>query len=84
MLKKSLSDLSTTILSAKDSVVGKNNELDSDQIKISALITSYSMEEDNNKLFKKNYALFEIKLYTPYKTWTIHKRYSEFVELKKI
>ena len=82
MLKKSLSDLSTTILSAKDSVVGKNNELDSDQIKISALITSYSMEEDNNKLFKKNYALFEIKLYTPYKTWTIHKRYSEFVELK--
>ena len=83
MLKKSLSDLSTTILSAKDSVVGKNNELDSDQIKISALITSYSMEEDNNKLFKKNYALFEIKLYTPYKTWTIHKRYSEFVELKK-
>ena len=82
MLKKSLSDLSTTILSAKDSVVGKNNELDSEQIKISALITSYSMEEDNNKLFKKNYALFEIKLYTPYKTWTIHKRYSEFVELK--
>ena len=83
MLKKSLSDLSTTILSAKDSVVGKNNELDSDQIKISALITSYSIEEDNTKLFKKNYTLFEIKLYTPYKTWIIHKRYSQFVELKK-
>ena len=83
MLKKSLSDLSTTILSAKDSVVGKNNELDSEQIKISALITSYSIEEDNTKLFKKNYTLFEIKLYTPYKTWIIHKRYSQFVELKK-
>ena len=83
MLKKSLSDLSTTILSAKDSVVGKNNELDSEQIKISALITSYSIEEDNTKLFKKNYTLFEIKIYTPYKTWIIHKRYSQFVELKK-
>jgi hypothetical protein len=83
MLKKSLSDLSTTILSVKDSVVGKNNELDSEQIKISALITSYSIEEDNTKLFKKNYTLFEIKLYTPYKTWIIHKRYSQFVELKK-
>jgi len=83
MLKKSLSDLSTTILSTKDSVVGKNNELDSDQINISALITSYSMEEDNTKLFKKNYALFEIKLYTPYKNWTIYKRYSEFVGLKQ-
>ena len=83
MLKKSLSDLSTTILSVKDSFVGKNNEPDTEQIKISALITSYSMEEDNSKLFKKNYTLFEIKLYTPYKNWTIHKRYSEFVELKK-
>lgn len=84
MLKKSVSDLSTTFLSTKDSVVGKNNELDySEQIEISALITSYSMEEDNTKLFQKNYALYEIKLYTAYKTWDIHKRYSEFVELRK-
>ena len=83
MLKKSISDLSTTILSVKDSVVGKNHELDFEQIEISALITSYSLEEDTSKLFKKNYILFEIKLYTPYKTWIIHKRYSEFAELKK-
>ena len=83
MLKKSISDLSTTILSVKDSFVGKNHELDFEQIEISALITSYSLEEDTSKLFNKNYILFEIKLYTPYKSWLIHKRYSEFVELKK-
>ena len=83
MLKKSISDLSTTILSVKDSFVGKNHELDFEQIEISALITSYSLEEDTSKLFNKNYILFEIKLYTPYKCWLIHKRYSEFVELKK-
>jgi len=83
MLKKSISDLSTTIISVKDSVIGKNNELDFDQIEISALITSYSLEEDTSKLFKKNYNVFEIRLYTPYKSWIIHKRYSEFVELKK-
>ena len=83
MLKKSISDLSTTILSVKDSVVGKNHELDFEQIEISALITSYSFEEDTSKLFNKNYILFEIKLYTPYKSWNIHKRYSQFVELKE-
>ena len=82
MLKKSLSDLSTTLLSVKDSIIGKANEID-DQIEISALITSYTMVEDTIKLFKKNFALYEIKLYTPYKTWVIHKRYSDFVKLKK-
>ena len=82
MLKKSLSDLSTTLLSVKDSIIGKANEID-DQIEISALITSYTMVEDTIKLFKKNFALYEIKLYTPYKTWVIHKRYSDFVQLKK-
>ena len=82
MLKKSLSDLSTTLISVKDSIIGKANEID-DQIEISALITSYTMMEDTIKLFKKNFALYEIKLYTPYKTWVIHKRYSDFVQLKK-
>ena len=82
MLKKSLSDLSTTLLSVKDSIIGKANEID-DQIEISALITSYTMVEDTIKLFKKNFALYEIKLYTPYKTWVIHKRYSDFVQLRK-
>ena len=81
MLKKSLSDLSTTLLSVKDSIIGKANEID-DQIEISALITSYTMVEDSTRLFKKTYALYEIKLYTPYKTWVIHKRYSDFVQLR--
>ena len=82
MLKKSLSDLSTTLISVKDSIIGKNNEID-DQIEISALITSYSMVEDTTKLLKKTYVLYEIKLYTPYKTWIIHKRYNDFVQLRK-
>ena len=82
MLKKSLSDLSTTLLSVKDSMIGKN-ERDSDQIEISALVISYSIEEDNTKLFNKHFALFEIKLITPYKTWVINRRYREFVQLRK-
>ena len=84
MLKKSNSDLSTTIYSVKDSIIIKNNESDSEQIEISGIITSYSLLEDAKKsLFKKRYALFELKLYTPYKIWTIHKRYSQFLQLKK-
>ena len=58
MLKKSLSDLSTTLLSVKDSIISKN-ELDNEQIEISALITSYNIvetEEKLLKLFKQNYA----------------------------
>ena len=82
MLKKSVSDLSTTLLSVKDSIIGKTNEID-DQIEISALITSYSMAEDTTKLFKKTYVLYEIKLYTPYKTWIIHKRYNDFAQLRE-
>ena len=82
MLKKSLSDLSTTLLSVKDSMIGKANEID-DQIEISALITSYSMAEDTTKLFKKTFVLYEIKLYTPYKTWIIHKRYNDFIQLRE-
>ena len=83
MLKKSLSDLSTTLLSVKDSMISKNIESDCEQVEISALINSYSIVVDTKKLFKKNYVLFEIKLFTPYKTWTIYKRYSEFVQLRK-
>ena len=82
MLKKSLSDLSTTIYSVKDSNISKN-ESDNEKIEISALITSYRIVEDSKKFFKKNYALFEIKLLTPYKIWIIHKRYSQFAQLKK-
>ena len=81
MLKKSNSDLSTTF-SVKDTTVCKTNEIDNEQIEISALITSYSIEEDSNTIFKKNYILFEIKLYTPYKSWIIHKRYSQFAQLR--
>jgi hypothetical protein len=83
MQKKSFSDLSTTLFSVKDSIACKTSELDNDQIEISALITSFSVEEDSNKIFKKNYILFEIKIYTPYKSWVIYKRYSEFEQLKK-
>jgi hypothetical protein len=84
MLKKSNSDLSTTLISAKDSNACKtNNDIDNEQIEIQALITSYSTEEDSKKLFNKNYISFEIKLNTPYKIWIIHKRYSEFVQLRK-
>ena len=83
MQKKSFSDLSTTLFSVKDSIACKASELDNDQIEISALITSFSVEEDSNKIFKKNYILFEIKIYTPYKSWVIFKRYSEFEQLKK-
>ena len=83
MNKKSFSDLSTTLLSVKDSMGGKTNEFDNEQIEISAIITSYSIEEDSNKLFSKNYILFEIKLYTPYKSWSTHKRYSQFEQLRK-
>jgi hypothetical protein len=81
MLKKSNSDLSTTF-SVKDTTVCKTNEIDNEQIEISALITSYSVEEDSNSIFIKNYILFEIKLYTPYKSWIIHKRYSQFAQLR--
>ena len=81
MLKKSNSDLSTTLISAKDSTICKNIEQDCEQLEISALINSYNMIEDTTHFFKNSYALFEIKLYTPYKSWTIHKRYKEFAQL---
>ena len=83
MIKKSFSDLSTTLVSVKGSMPCKNNEMDYEQIEISASIISYSIIENPNKLFKKNYVLFELKLYTPYKAWIIHKRYSDFVQLRR-
>ena len=83
MIKKSFSDLSTTLVSVKGSMSCKNNETDYEQIEISASIISYSIIENPNKLFKKNYVLFELKLNTPYKAWIIHRRYSDFVQLKK-
>ena len=83
MLKKSLSDLSTTLMSVKDSMASKNIESDSDPMEISALINTYTMIEDTKLFFKTSYALYEIRIYTPYKSWIIHKRYSEFAQLRK-
>ena len=83
MYKKSFSDLSTTLFSARDSNICKTNEIDNEQTEISALITSYTSEENTCFLFKTNFILFEIKLYTQYNSWIIHKRYSQFVKLRK-
>ena len=83
MLKKSLSDLSTTLMSVKDSMASKNIESDSDPMEISALINTYTMVEDKKLFFKNSYELYEIRIYTPYKSWIIHKRYSEFAQLRK-
>ena len=83
MYKKSFSDLSTTLFSTRDSNICKTNEVDNEQTEMSALITSYSSEENSCFLFKKNFILFEIKLYTQYNSWIIQKRYSQFVKLRK-
>ena len=83
MLKKSLSDLSTTLMSVKDSMASKNIESDSDPMEISALINTYTMVEDKKLFFKNSYELYEIRIYTPYKSWIIHKRYREFAQLGK-
>jgi len=75
---KTISDLSTTFSSTKDSI----SSTESEQNEISAIITSYSLRQDKNKLFNKSYALYEMKLFTRYKTWLVHKRYSQFVDLR--
>ena len=80
MHRKSNSDLSTTFSSTKDSILSSESE----QTEISAIISSYSLREDENKIFNKQYALFEIKLFSRYKTWLVHKRYSQFVELRDL
>lgn len=76
--KSNNSDLSTTFSSTKDSILSTESE----QNEITALISTYSIKEDENKYFNKNYALYEIKFFTRYKTWTIYKRYSQFLELR--
>ena len=76
--KSNNSDLSTTFSSTKDSILSTESE----QNEISALISTYSIKEDENKYFNKNYALYEIKFFTRYKTWTLYKRYSQFLELR--
>ena len=78
MHRKSYSDLSTTFSSTKDSILSTEPE----QTEISAIINSYSLKQDQNKIFNKNYALFEIKFFSRYKTWLVYKRYSQFVELR--
>ncbi|MBQ2139049.1 MAG: hypothetical protein II432_06535, partial [Erysipelotrichaceae bacterium] len=45
------SDLSTTFSSTKDSILSTESE----QNEISALISTYSIKEDENKYFNKNY-----------------------------
>ena len=77
--KSNNSDLSTTFSSTKDSILSTESE----QNEISALISTYSIKEDENKYFNKNYALYEIKFFTRYKTWTLYKRYSQFVDLRE-
>ena len=78
MHRKSYSDLSTTFSSTKDSILSTEPE----QTEISAIINSYSLKQDQNKIFNKNYALFEIKFFSRYKTWLVYKRYSQFAELR--
>ena len=78
MNKKSNSDLSTTFSSTKDSIISTESE----QTEISAIISSYALKQDQGFFFNKSYALYEIKLYSRYKTWLVHKRYSQFVELR--
>ena len=78
MFRKSNSSLSTTFSSTKDSITSTDQE----QSEISALIPSYSLLEDPSKFFNKSYALYEIKFFTRYKTWSVHKRYSQFIELR--
>ena len=78
MFRKSNSSLNTTFSSTKDSIIS----LDQEQNEISALIPSYSLKEDQSKFFNKSYALYEIKFFTRYKTWSVHKRYSQFIELR--
>ena len=83
MYKKSISEASTALYSAIDSNNLKVNEIDNEQTDISALVTSYSFEENTCSFFNKNFVLFEIKLHTQYKSWVIYKRYSQFVNLRK-
>ena len=75
---KTISDLSTTFSSTKDSI----SSTESEQNEISAIITSYSFKTDENKYFNKSYVLYEIKFFTRYKVWIINKRYNQFVELR--
>lgn len=79
MYRKSNSSLSTTFSSTNYSISSNG---DQEQNEISAIVSSYTLKQDENKFFNKNYFEYEIKLYTRYKTWTINKRYSQFTELR--
>ena len=78
MNRKSISDLSTTLSSIKDSFISNESE----QNEITAIISSYTLKEDESKYFNKSYALYQIKFCTRYKTWSVQKRYSQFIELR--
>ena len=78
MNRKSISDLSTTLSSIKESFICN----ESDQNEITAIISSYTLKQDENKYFNKKYALYQIKFCTRYKAWSVQKRYSEFIELR--
>ena len=74
MHRKSISDLSITLNSTKDSIVSNESE----QNEITAIISSYTLKEDETKYFNKSYALYHIKFFTRYKAWSVEKRYSQF------
>ena len=78
MHRKSISDLSITLNSTKDSIVSNESE----QNEITAIISSYTLKEDETKYFNKSYALYHIKFFTRYKAWSVKKRYSQFIELR--
>ena len=78
MHRKSISDLSTTLNSTKDSILSNESEKN----EITAIISSYALKEDETKYFNKSYALYHIKFFTRYKTWSVKKRYSQFIELR--
>jgi len=78
MHRKSISDLSTTLNSTKDSILSNESEKN----EITAIISSYELKEDETKYFNKSYALYHIKFFTRYKTWSVKKRYSQFIELR--
>ena len=86
MYTRSISDLSTTLLSNKESNLTSyfsEKIPDIKNIEISASINSFHQEEDSSKIFHKNYILYDIKLITRYKPWSISRRYSEFFVLNE-
>lgn len=86
MQTKSIAELSTTLYSFKESNIRKNisEKIPSMlKIEISASINSFHQEEDTTKKFHKHYIVYDIKLITQYKPWSVSRRYNEFYELNE-